>query len=221
MATPTFVKFSRICGDVFDVLHDVDVVVRRHWQCQMREVVRLAPSYSDYDGGLRLDGEFQVCHSPREARDLSRDSDSFAFIYLATEIPAEFCFYLFEMQPDQFSATLAFDSSMVYFKSEAFESGQWLEGLLITIVCALKPLVSGYGSDAAYSCKHESLNPTRVLERLRSGKLFQLPRPIFHAISTSLIEQSEIDSLIEQHQPKLDPKYRMAPGYHIFGSIGL
>lgn len=221
MATPTFVKFSRIHGKVFDVLGQVNNVVEGKWQSTLREVVRLRPSNSDYDGGFELDGVIKKCESLQDAETITEGTGAFSLIYLAKDIPAEYYFYLFEIAPGEFSVTLSIESSIVYFENCEYESGQWLEGFLTSIVCVLKSSVCGYGSDAAYSCKHESLDPDEVLRRLRSGELLQLPRPIFHAISNKLIDKNEIDALIAQYKPKASPKYRMAPGYHILGSVGL
>ena len=136
-------------------------------------------------------------------------------------VPAEFYFYLFDITPAEFSITLALESSLVHYRNSDFDSGQWLEGLLTSIVCVLGPLVCGYGTDNAYRIKHESLDPGVVLNRLRSGELLRIPRPTFHAISTELIDKSEINALIEKYKPKPDPEYRMAPGYHLLGRIGL
>jgi hypothetical protein len=215
MATPRFVKFSRIRGEILEALERLDKALREPWQSPLREVVRLKPSYDDFDGGLELDGDFIKCDSPRDAIEKAAGSDAFGLIYLARKIPAEFYFYLFDIGSEEFSVTLSLESSIVYYKNDEFDSGEWLEGLLTSIVCALKPLVCGYGRDAAYECKHESLNPEVILERLRAGELLGLPRPIFHSIATSLIDKSEIDALIAQYKPAPSLKYRMAPGYHI------
>jgi hypothetical protein len=215
MATPNFVKFSRIHGETLEVLERLDKALREPWQSPLREVIRLKPSYDDFDGGLELDGDFRKCESPRDAIEMAAGSDAFGLVYSARKIPADFCFYLFDIGPGEFSVTSAFESSIVYYKNDEFDSGEWLEGLLTSIVCALKPLVCGYGCDDAYRCRHESLNPDAVLARLRTGELLGLPRPIFHAIATSLIDKSEIDALIAQYNPAPILKYRMAPGYNI------
>jgi hypothetical protein len=221
MATPSFVKFSRIHGALVESLERLDEALSRRWESTLRHVARLQPSFDDYDGGLELVGEFQECDSPRKASAMMERSDAFGLIYVARVIPAMFYFYLFDRAPKEFSITLSVDSSIVYYRTDDFDSGQWFEGLLTTIVCALRPSVCGYGYDDAYGIKHESLDPGVVLSRLRSGELLGLRRPTFHAISTKLIEKSEIDALIEQYKPNPSPNYRMAPGYHILGSVGL
>ena len=219
MATPNFVKFSRIGGEVLPVLDRLDAALRQRWQTQLKRVARLRPSNDAYDGGLKLDGEPEACDSPQSALGAMKGAQAFGLIYLATGIPAQLYFYLFDFAAGELSLTLSFDSSIVFFKSDEFERGQWLEGLLTTITCELKPLVCGYGRDAAYMCKHESLNPSLVLKRLRSGELLKLPKPIYHAISTSLIDTNEIVALIDEHKPEPRPRYRLAPGYHVLNNI--
>ena len=221
MGTPVFVKFSRVRGKPFEVLARVYDAVRVEWRSTLREVTRLRPSGQEYDGGLELDSDFLRCSTLAGAADLVEGAPAFAVIFLARQARAEWYLYVFDMGDGEFSASMAFDSSIVYHHDEQFDYGELLEGLLTTVVIELQVAACGYGKDDAYNVDQKALDPGPVLERLRSGELLSLPRPIFHAFSIDLVTKQEIDALIEQHQPDPDPEYRQAPGYHLLGRVGI
>jgi hypothetical protein len=221
MGSPTCVKFSRIGGEVFEAMHRLQETLYEPFRSTLREAVRLRPSGEAYDGGLELAGPIEPCDSLEKAQRIVEGASSFALVFLAHQIPAEFYLYLYDFRADSFGLTLTIESSIIYYRNDDRPSGQWLEALLTATVCTLKPFVCGYGRDAAYELKHEPLDPAVLMARLRSGELLSLPRPIFHAISTSLIESTEIESMIKLHKPTPDPEYRIAPGYHLLGRVGL
>lgn len=221
MGTPNFVKFSRVRGKLWDEVERLERTLSGRWKTELRRAARLRPSHKTYDGGLELEGDIVNCRSIADAMSITEGSKAFGLIYLARPVPAHLYFYFFDMAADAFSFSLSIESSIVYYRNDDFPSGCWLEGVLTSIVCSMGPLVCGYGADNAYQLQHVPLDPDVVLTRLRSGELLRLPRPTFHAISTKLIDKNEIDALIEQYKPSPSPNYRMAPGYHVLGSIGL
>jgi hypothetical protein len=221
MGAPNFVRFSRIPGRVFDVMGRVDEVLRGRFGGALREIARLRPSGEEYDGGLELDGEFSKCDALAKAEEMTRGWKAYGLIYPMREVKARCYFYVYDISDVSFCTSLSFESSVVYFRNDDFDSGEWLERFLISMVGALRPLVCGYGLDDAYAVRHEPLPPEEVLARLRTGELLSLPRPIFHAISVSLIEAEEIEGLIKKFAPRPSPDYRMAPGYHVLGRVGL
>src|SRR5262245_60706436 len=108
MATPDFVKFSRIGGDLLKVLGHMDLALNRRWETTLRRVARLRPSFDeDYDGGLELVGDMQECDSPQAAVEMMTGSEAFGLAYVARMIPANLYFYLFDITADQFSLTLS------------------------------------------------------------------------------------------------------------------
>ena len=221
MGTPTYVKFSRVSGKPFEVLARVYDAVRIQWRSTLREVARLRPSGQEYDGGLELASGFLRCSNLAEAADLVEGAPAFGVVFLARQARAEWYLYVFDMDDHGFSVTISVESSIVHHHDEQFDDGELLEGLLTTVVIELQVAACGYGKDDAYNVDQKALDPGPVLERLRSGELLSLPRPIFHAFSIDLVTKQEIDALIEQHQPDPDPEYRQALGYHLLGRVGL
>lgn len=219
MATPTFIKLSRLRGSVLDAVERIEEMVCIPWHCRLQESALLRPSYDAFDGGLELDGELEPCESMRAVARVAEAGKPFALVYLSFDTRANFVVYFFDLSEDGFRATVSVESSYVWFRNDEFGPGRWFEGFLISLVSAFGADVCGYGRDAAYSLMHESLEPAAILDRLRTGDLFELPNPIFHAISVGLINRSEIVALMKSRpcSPRLE--YKVAPGYHVLMDI--
>ncbi|MCX4240155.1 hypothetical protein [Paraliomyxa miuraensis] len=219
MATPTFIKFSRLRGSVLDAVERIEDAVCVPWHCRLQESALLRPSYDAFDGGLELDGELEPCESMRAVAQVAKAGKPFALVYLSYDTRANFVVYFFDVAEDGFRATVSVESSYVWFRNDEYSPGRWFEGFLISLVSAFGADVCGYGRDDAYGLKHESIEVADILERLRTGDLLELPNPIFHAISVELIERSEIVSLMRSRpcSPRLE--YKVAPGYHVLMDV--
>lgn len=220
MATPTFVKFSRLRGSVLDMVERLDDQLCEPWRCRLQESVSLRPSYDAYDGGLELDGELKPCETIQDVERVAKVGKPFALVYVSYDTRATFSVYVFDIAEDGFGATVAVESSMVWFRNDEHSTpGRWFEGFLISLVAALRADVCGYGRDAAYGIQHESLEPAQILARLRTGDLLELPNPIFHAISIDLIDRSEIISLMKKRpcSPRLE--YKISPDHHVLMDV--
>jgi hypothetical protein len=220
MATPTFVKFSRLRGSVLELVERIEDQVCEPWRCRLQESVVLRPSHDAYDGGLEFDGELEPCETPRDVERVVKVGKPFALVYLSSDTRATFALYVFDVGDDGYSATVAMESSMVWYRNDEYSTpGRWFEGFLISLVGALRAEVCGYGRDAAYGINHESLDPAQILARLRTGDLLELPNPIFHAISVDLIDRSEILSLMKKRpcSPRLE--YKISPDHHVLMDV--
>jgi hypothetical protein len=220
MATPIFIKFSRITGNPFLVLAHVQEAMARNWGSTIREVVQLRPSQDAYDGGLELAGDFLPCDSVRELRTLAGGWREFAVVYVVRDVPAECYLYVFGIDEADFGVTAAVDSSLVWYRNDDYpEPGKWFEGFLITIATAFEPAVCGYGRDDAYRIKHESIDANAILDNVRDGKLLTIPQPVFHAIRRDLIDKDEIDALMKTHRHSPTLVYRQSPKHHVLADI--
>jgi len=61
--------------------------------------------------------------------------------------------------------------------------------------------------------------PSVVLARLRSGELFVIQSPQFHAISSGLISAEEVAAILSQHPKDPTFKYRASSGYHVLYDV--
>ena len=110
---------------------------------------------------------------------------------------------------------------MVAYETPERERGRWLDGFLTSVVGAFEPLACSYGTTPPNQIEYKSIDPASLLASLRTGKLLGLTRPVFHALSVKLIDLTEIRAALKEHAPAHDPDYRMAPGYHLLGHVGL
>lgn len=220
MATPTFVKFSRLRGSVLDMVDRFAEQVCEPWRCRLQEAALLRPSHDAFDGGLELDGELEPCETTRGVARLLKTGRPFALAYASFDTRATFALYVFAVSDDGFAATMAIESSMVWFRNDEHSTpGRWFEGFLISVAGALQADVCGYGRDDAYGIKHESLEPNQILARLRTGDLLELPNPIFHAVGVDLIDRSEILALMKKRPRSPRLEYKISPTHHILMDV--
>jgi len=221
MATPTFVKFSKIRYSTSDALKRLQAEVFDPWNVTFESAGQLRKSHIKFDGGLELvDDRLYACDSEFAALNMASDWEGLGLVYQVRAVPCNVFLYFFDMRADEFACTLSFDSSLVYFESNDFKKGQWLRGFLAAMVAGLRADVCGYGPDDAYAIKHESLDTEQVLSRLRNGSLLKISNPVFHAISFGVISREEITELT-QHLPE-NPKVEYAAttaGYYIFSAL--
>jgi hypothetical protein len=129
--------------------------------------------------------------------------------------------YFFAIAKDSFGARLVVESSMPYYEREENPKGEWLVKLLLSAVSALGCKVSGYGTDDAYEDGYDALDPTVVLGRLRAGELFAIRRPQFYAISSELISQDEMITLLDRYPKAPRLQYKLSTtGYHVLYAVG-
>ena len=224
MGSPNFVKFSRVPGTGEDLLARLEEKVLPALGLEYAEFAALRPDTDPdtaaYTGGLDLAKDLVPCRSRQEALSLARAWKAWGISFLARQVPGNVNLYLFDLQKDSLGAAISFDSSMVYFGTDELDKGEWLRKLLIALVSALACQVCGYGRDSAYRVGYVPLEPSVVLARLRSGELFVMPYPNFHAISVDLVNAEEMNALLER-LPKSDfLKYGLATtGYHVLSVL--
>ena len=217
---PTFIRFSRISDDLSRALSALNAVFDR-WNCTLRQLVHLRPSSGEDDGGLAYAGEPCPMTLLSEVVPSLHGSEPFALICLARDPGARFNFVVFNRSENEFALTLDVSPKMVVYETPERERGRWLDGLLTSIVGAFEPLACSYGTTPPNELEYESIDPALLLASLRTGKLLQLTRPVFHALSVKLIELTEIRTILAEHASTHDPDYRMAPGYHLLGHVGV
>jgi hypothetical protein len=224
MATPNFVKFSRVPGTAEDVLARLDLTALPPCELEYSEFAALRPDTDPltaaYTGGFDLAGDMVPCRSRQEALALARKWTAWGISFLGRQVRGNVNLYLFDFQKDSVGAAASFDTSLLYYESEELERGEWLRRMLMTLVEALGCQVCGYGADDAYRVGYVPLDPSALLKRLRSGDLFKMPYPNFHAISADLVKPDEMNELLAR-LPKGDFfKYGLVTtGYHILSCI--
>lgn len=220
MATPDFVKFSRVPGTIEDALKRVEAYAFSRFGLEYDSFGAMRPDDDPWTGGFTLVDESVPCRSRAEALSLARKWTAWGVSFLVRQVPGEFNLEFFHIENDSFAVAASFDTSMLAFGSDEFAEGQWLRGLLIAVVAALGCQVCGYGHDSAYEGGYESLSPERVVERLRAGELFLMGYPNFHAISVNLVTTEEVTALWERLPKSEFLKYGLATtGYQIFSII--
>ena len=222
MSTRTFARMSRLSRDALDALRRIDRDVSELWCAEIKAAGRLAPSDDSLDAGLELAGEMAPCDSvPGAVRGVG-ECDSLAVSYSASEPRAWYELYFFDILETSFASSVDVDSAIVYYASDEFPCGRWLEGLLTSVAVALRPQVLGYGTHRLYQPQHAALDCEEVLSLVRSGELLDVPRPTFHAISDTLISHEELESLVAQHRAShltRSVDLRHALGYHLLGRV--
>jgi len=219
MSTPTFVKYSRVPGRIASALGHIGERVWDPWKIDFRSWARLRVSNEDFDGGLELVGEPQDCESESAALSRGGEGEPFALSYLTRAVPGMLHLYFFDIRKDGFSTTLSFDAGIVYHESPWFERGQFLRGLLTSLVRAFGAEACGYGLDDAYKVKHESLDLPATLARLKTGSLLSIPCPVFHAFSVSRIAEEEIRGLMKSRPTNPRLQYNRSGDYHILSAL--
>lgn len=216
MATPDFVKFSRIPHSARHAVSVLRKAVFPSRRMRITDFGELEYSGGTLTGGLTLVGDLQACDSEDVAFNRANGLAAFSLTYVVPEIPAEVYFTFFEPDETSCGMTISLDSSIPYFQPQSYEPGDWLVKFLIELTHALSADVCGYGADDAYSVRYESLEPEKVIERLRAGELFRITPPVFHAFSLRLVSAKEMVE-IRQRQPL--PKalqYKLTTGgYHV------
>ena len=217
MATPDFVKFSRVPGTIEDALKRIELRTFSQFGLEYDSFGAMRPDDDPWTGGFSLVDESVPCRSRVEALSLAGKWTAWGLSFLARQVPGYFNLEFFEIENDSFAVAGSFDTSMLSFESDEFAEGQWLRGLFVAVVAALGCQICGYGKDDAYQTRYESLSPAVILERLRKGEVFTMPDPSFHAISVDLVSPEEMTSLWEQLPRDKHLKYGIATtGYHIF-----
>lgn len=236
MATPKFINFSRFEGSLLDAVARIDSELCELWRCRLKEAVYLRKSSDPYAGGLELDGDFFECTTLADVESIASINRPFALVYGAVDPRSEFNLAFHDVTEDGYTITGGVESNMVYFRDddEYSTSGQWFEGMLISLVTVLNAKVCAYGNTVTVKDKNMSLDdikaamrrvryidlsPDEVLERLRTGDLLELPYPVFHAISTDLIGKDEIDKLMKSRPCSPRVEYKQSPAHHIFTDL--
>jgi hypothetical protein len=217
---PTFVKFSRARGKVFEQLTQLDAALTE-WNCVIRHAVRLERSGQKEDGGLTYAGELPRVDSIAQAASSLAGAGAFALVYLTRDPQALFSIFAFDVQPDSFALSIDLSPRMLVFSNDRFEAGRWLEGLLLEIVRCLNVDVASFGTTAPRQLAHEALAVTEFVALLRDGVRLRDPLPVLHVISSRVLSKPELDRALAQHAPDAAPEYRLAPGYHLVGRIRL
>ncbi|MEP7306567.1 MAG: hypothetical protein ABJA98_13705 [Acidobacteriota bacterium] len=191
------------------------------WNVHIESVGQLRASDSEMDGGLELvDDKLYPVENEAAALTMSRRWHASGFIYTARSVPCHVYLYFFDEVGDECSCTMAFDDSLLYFRSEDFNEGQWLTGFLSDMAAGLGADVCGYGADNAYAVKHQALDPQEVLERLRHGDLLQIRNPIFHAFSPRIISREEIATVFDNGPRHLNLRCSVTlSGYSILHAL--
>ena len=219
MSRPTFVKFARLGGTpkaAYDRLVDT---LFGPLQLTPGEFVPLRTSSDPWEYGLVEAGPRTPCDDFESLLAEVETATLFGSTHLAPYIPGSIYFHIFDVDEEGFSATASFDGSMMTWENENFEMGQWVKAMLTLATAGLGASVCGYGKDPDYEVDYASIDPQRVLSRLRSGDLLDIWYPTFHAISTTLIDTAEIEGLMRRRTPTLatqDLCYEESSlGYHL------
>lgn len=223
MATPDFVKFSRIPGTPSEAYARLAAEFFPLFKIRPRDFVRLRRSNDPYDAGMAEHGDrVEVTDAARYA-ELAKDEPLFGSSHEVPYVPAYLYLHCFDVEPSAFSMTSVVSSSLVYFQNHEYDAGQWLKAALALLTATLGAQVCGFGPGAHYDVAYESLDPDEVLSRLRSGQLFDIWYPTFHAISIDLIGVEEFDGLMQSRKVTLatqDLQHEISiSGYHLLWNL--
>lgn len=219
---PTFVRYTRIEGDLAARMAMLEPMFER-WNCGFTRVIPLRTSKGpDSEGGLEYIGPPADATTLPEVLAAARRSDlPFALVCSARAPRAPFSLVFFDRAKLGFALSVGLNPRLVAYEDEKLPQGRWLDGLLTSIVEVFEPLACSYGTTPPGKLDYTSVDPAALVTSLRSGELLALPRPVLHAISTSLVTLQEVQAILAAHAPEVDPAYRLAPGYHLFGRTGV
>lgn len=219
MSRPTFIKFARLGGtpkDAYDRLVDT---LFGPLKLTPGQFVPLRRSSDPWEYGLVEGGPRVSCDDFESLLEHVETATLFGSVHLAPYIPGSVYLHIFDVEDGSFSATASFDGSMLTWENDQFEMGQWIKAMLTLATSGLGASVCGYGKDPDYELDYASIDPARVLARLRAGDLLDIWYPTFHAISTSLIDVAEVQALMKRRTPSLatqDLRYEESSlGYHL------
>ena len=224
MATPDFVKFSRVHRSVESWLERLEAGAFRTHGLEYDRFAALRPEddplTAAYNGGLDLAEEMVACHTRSEVLTKARGWSAWGLSLLSRRVPGYVYAYAFDIGKDEWSSAISFDTSMLTYETADLPRGEWLRGLLVSLVAALGAEVCGYGADKAYRLRYEALVPSVIVERLRAGELFTMPYPNFHAISAALVGVEEMAELLDRWPRSQFLQYRLATaGYHVLSIL--
>ncbi|MCI5166899.1 MAG: hypothetical protein D3903_12605 [Candidatus Electrothrix sp. GM3_4] len=215
MASPTFVKLNRIQANIAKSVAQLENAVFMKRGIKLTNFAYLKESCDKYDGGLELVGDPVESDSAREAVTLVQGGKCFALSFMAYCVPGEIDLYFFDIEKDNFSVTLDFNASFLDYEGENLGAGIWLKDLLTDISIALQCEVCCFGADDAYNICHESINTDYLLSRLRSGEIFTIGYPHYHAISVNIVSSSEMINLLSRYERSEFLNYDLSTaGYH-------
>jgi hypothetical protein len=178
------------------------------------------PLTAAYNGGLDLAEDMVPCRTRSEVLLKARGWSAWGLSLLARPVPGYVYAYVFDLGNDEWSSAVSFDTSMLTYETSDLPRGEWLRGLLVSLVAALGSEVCGYGADRAYRLRYEALDPSVIIQRLRAGELFTMPYPNFHAISAKLVKVEEMADLLDRLPRSQFLQYRLATaGYHILSIL--
>ncbi|MBZ4421603.1 hypothetical protein K8638_34685 [Myxococcus sp. RHST-1-4] len=101
--------------------------------------------------------------------------------------------------------------------------GEWLERFMCAYAATCDSSACAYGRDWPFS--FESLEPARLVEELRGGKLLKRPLPGFYLLSPSLLSGEEVSSLLHAQEAELAKHhhllryFRTSTGHHVLSSL--
>lgn len=222
MATPTFVKFSRIPGTPETLLTRLEqgVLHRLGFQYYQFAALKPDPDPGPWNPGLELVDDLVRCESRPQAIGMAAAWESWGVSFLSRQIPGHLDLVFFDIGADGFAATVNMESSLVHCETAEIVRGEWIRQLLLGLAVNTGALVCGFGSDNAYRIRYEMLYPDAVVERTRHGELFTMAFPNFNAISTQLMGAEEMNALLQRTPKSKFLDYRLAiGGYHILSQF--
>lgn len=224
MATPDFIKFSRLRGTPTEVYQRLATEFLEPMHTERHQFAYLCESDDPFYGKLTTDGEPIPCESIEQLIDFTKSATLFGSMHLFPYVPAYIYFHVTDVDETGLTFTSSIDTSLVSWDFRHWDRGhpdRWFKVMLTMLTSALQAEVCGWGRDLHYQLEYESLSPDDMVARLRSGEILQTRKfPVFHAISVDLITELEVRRLIRNHEAFSKPRgmqYEVTlSGYHLF-----
>jgi len=217
MGTPTCIKFSRVQGTPEQAYQRLVEEFLEPLHLERPSFVRLRRSDDPWYAGYEQEDEPSPCSSTEDLLEQVARHRLFGSMHLVPYIPGYVYFHVVDVDEQGFTFTAEIDTGLVAWESDRYPMGQWFKMMLTTLTSALRAEVCGYGR--AHEVGYDPLDPTQLLDRVRSGALFETWYPTYHAISTELIDHDEVMAAFERRETTLatqDLRHEVSVlGYHL------
>jgi hypothetical protein len=219
MATPDIVQFARVRGVPAETYERLLEEFFRPLGLEedSSQFTRLHPTNDPFYVGFAPDDEYVDCGTFDDLIELVKRHTLFGTVHLVPYIPGYIYPEVYSVDENEFSLTMAIDSSLVYWEDDRYERGQWFKMMLTTLTASLRSQVCGYGT--GYPAEFRSLSPAEIVALLRSGDLLNTAYPSYHAISVDLISTGEVRKAMARRE--ITPENRKlkhevsVSGYHL------
>ncbi len=213
MGTQTHVKFSRVSMPIADALVALRDRAFEPLEIELRRFSRIQPTGEVNFPGYDAVGKLMKLTTVKEVLDEAGRGESFGLVYLVG-VPAQVYLNFFEFDEHGYSFQMTFDSSILFFRNDANESGALLERILTRICVALDSDVCGYNTTTRFWGEYNALTVDEIVDGVRSRELLNVRLPYFYAIKTSHISTKELMSAVSG----TPAKYKMFGKHHILSA---